>query len=36
MITDIFDLKNDAEQEVYQLIDKKYRKLPRTKDGSIN
>jgi hypothetical protein len=36
MITDIFDLKSDAEQEVYQLIDKKYRKLPRTKDGSIN
>jgi hypothetical protein len=33
---DIIDLKSDAEQEVCRLIDKKYRKLPKKKDGSIN
>lgn len=31
-----FDLKNEAEQEVYRLIDERYRTLPKTKDGSID
>ena len=32
----LFDLKNESEQEVYRLIDERYRKLPRRKDGSID
>jgi hypothetical protein len=32
----LLDLKNEAEQEVYRLIDERYRKLPKTKDGSID
>ena len=28
-----FDLKTEATQEVYQLIDEKYRKLPKTKNS---
>jgi hypothetical protein len=31
-----FDLKSEAEQEVYRLIDEKLRKLPKAKDGSID
>ena len=31
-----FDLKSEAEQEVYRLIDERYRKLPRAKDGTID
>jgi hypothetical protein len=31
-----FDLKTEATQEVYQLIDEKYRKLPKTKNGSFD
>jgi len=31
-----FDLKSEAEQEVYRLIDEKYRQLPKAKDGSID
>lgn len=31
-----FDLRNEAEQEVYNLIDQKLRKLTRRKDGSID
>jgi hypothetical protein len=31
-----FDLKTEATQELYQLIDEKYRKLPKTKNGSFD
>ena len=30
------DLKDEAELEVYRLIDEKYRNLPKRKDGSID
>lgn len=32
----IYTLKDDSKLEIYQLIDKKIRKLPRNEDGSFN
>ena len=32
----VFELHNEAEREVYNLIDQKLRSLPKKKDGSID